>query len=105
MFWACTAEEGTKFPVNPFDRVNLGYDGLFGARTMFYHLDPLVRDGGKLISTLEVPVLNTEAVGSQWVESGTVVVVLLGWLWVVWKMTTGGLRKSELKISDEKKKS
>lgn len=104
VFWACTAEEGTKFPVNPFDRVNLGYDGLFGARTMFYHLDPVVGDGGKLVSTLEVPVLNTEAAGSRWVESGTVVVVLLGWLWVVWKMT-GGLRKGGLKISNEKKKS
>jgi hypothetical protein len=104
VFWACTAEEGTKFPVNPFDRVNLGYDGLFGTRTMFYHLDPVVKDGGKLVSTLKVPVLNTEAIGSRWVESGTVVVVLLGWMWVVWKML-GGWKKSGLSTSDKKKKS
>ena len=104
VFWACTAEEGTKFPVNPFDRVNLGYDGLFGTRTMFYHLDPVVKDGGKLVSTLKVPVLNTEAIGSEWVESGTVVVVLLGWMWVVWKMV-GGWKRSGLSTSDKKKKS
>ncbi|KAF2012773.1 PIG-X-domain-containing protein, partial [Aaosphaeria arxii CBS 175.79] len=39
-FWACAAEDGTKFAVNPFDRVNLGYEGLFGARTKFVHLSP-----------------------------------------------------------------
>ncbi|KAI4123681.1 MAG: hypothetical protein LQ347_006059, partial [Umbilicaria vellea] len=33
VFWACTAEEGSKMSVNPFDRVNLGYDGLFGPKT------------------------------------------------------------------------
>lgn len=102
IFWACTAEEGTKFPVNPFDKVNLGYDGLFGARTMFYYLDPVAQADGKLISRLEVPVLNTEARGRQWVESGTVGVVLLGWAWVVWKMSGGwrrgrGLRKGKKK--------
>ncbi len=80
LFWACTAEEGTKFPVNPFDRVNLGYDGLFGGRTMFYHLDPASDlageegnlDGRRLVQRLQVPVLNTEAWGADWVEWGTV---------------------------------
>lgn len=102
VFWACTAEEGTKFPVNPFDRVNLGYDGLFGARTMLYHLDSVVEEGGRLVSSLEVPVLNTETVGARWVESGTVGVVLVGWLWVVWKMT-GRWRKGGRGVSEGKK--
>jgi hypothetical protein len=88
LFWACTAEEGTKFPVNPFDRVNLGFEGLFGSRTMFYHLDPAA-GMGKLVERLDVPVLDLKGVGAQWVESGTVVVVLLGWCWVVWKMVSG----------------
>ena len=89
VFWACTAEEGTKFPVNPFDRVNLGYEGLFGARTMFYHLDPAPLEGERLVETLKVPVLGLDAPGAAWVESGTVLVVLLGWVWVVRKMLVG----------------
>jgi hypothetical protein len=103
VFWACTAEEGTKFPVNPFDRVNMGYDGLFGARTMFYHVDPVAGGDGRLVSRLEVPVLSTEAAGRRWVEGGTVAVVLLGWVWVVWKMS-GGWRRARRGVSEVKKK-
>ncbi len=98
LFWACTAEEGTKFPVNPFDRVHLGYEGLFGGRTMFYHLDPDPDPGlgagssqqgsgrARLVQRLQVPVLNTEAWAAEWVEWGTVGVVMLGFLWVVWRL-------------------
>ncbi|KFZ04250.1 hypothetical protein V501_09212, partial [Pseudogymnoascus sp. VKM F-4519 (FW-2642)] len=38
LFWACEADEESKLEGNPFDRVNLGYDGLFGDKTLFYHL-------------------------------------------------------------------
>lgn len=99
LFWACTAEEGTKFPVNPFDRVNLGYEGLFGGRTMFYHLDPAPAPApdlgaagrgeegrGKLVQRIQVPVLNTQAWGAERLEWGTVGVVMLGFLWVVWRL-------------------
>ena len=85
IFWACTADEGTKFPVNPFDRVNLGYDGLFGPRTMFYHLEVQSRNG-TMVEELDVPVLDRGAVGSAWVESGTVLVIMLGFVWVLWKL-------------------
>ncbi|MCJ1361505.1 protease B nonderepressible form [Acarospora aff. strigata] len=86
VFWACTAEEGTKMSVNPFDRANLGYDGLFGPRTMFYHLQPTAvgNGNGSLVETLRVPVL--DAGKTEWVERGTVVVVLLGFLWVCWRL-------------------
>ena len=55
---------------------------------MFYHLDPAA-GVGKLVERLDVPVLDLEGAGAKWVESGTVVVVLLGWCWVVWKMVSG----------------
>ncbi|MCJ1476894.1 protease B nonderepressible form [Lambiella insularis] len=87
VFWACTAEEGSKMSVNPFDRVNLGYEGLFGPRTMFYHLSPdLGRENetGRLVERLAVPVLATER--AAWVEAGTVVVVLAGFAWVLWTL-------------------
>ncbi|KAJ9642854.1 protease B nonderepressible form [Coniosporium tulheliwenetii] len=64
VFWACTANEGTRMAVNPFDRVNLGYDGLFGDRTMFYHVPPSPSGNGteggrsRLVETLQVPVLD-----------------------------------------------
>lgn len=85
VFWACTAEEGSKMSVNPFDRVNLGYDGLFGPRTMFYHLTPDAGgDGESLVERLAVPVLDLDRTG--WVEQGTVAVVVMGALWVCWKL-------------------
>ncbi len=83
---------------NPFDRADLGYESLFGARTMFYHLQPnaseaamgdeVVRrseaggEKGILVEKLQVPVLDLE--GTRWVEGVTVGVVVLGCLWVGW---------------------
>lgn len=76
---------------NPFDRVNLGYDGLFGPRTMFYHLQP-ASGGGSLLEEIKVPVLDLEGSKMRWVESGTVAMVVLGFLWVCLKLlpVTGG---------------
>lgn len=89
VFWACPAEEGTKMTNNPFDRTNLGYDGLFGPRTMFYHLTPQLAAGGngtktRLDEVLEVPVLNSDMVYN--VELGTAMIVLLGVLWILGKL-------------------
>ena len=90
LFWACTADEGSKFAINPFDRTNLGYDGLFGPRTMFYHLSPKYpshergnewTDG---YSVIDVPVLKQGY--ADWVEMGTAAVILLGFGWVMWKL-------------------
>jgi hypothetical protein len=104
LFWACTADEGSKFPINPFDRVNLGYDGLFGPKTMFYHLNPTLSPSianvivcaeneeaggmfgvncvGRLVNRLSVPVLDLG--GSRYVEIGTAAAVGVGFLWVMW---------------------
>jgi len=102
VFWACVADEGTKFPINPFDRVNIGYDGLFGPKTMFYHLSP---EGDRLMNTISVPVLDLDK--SKYVEIGTAAVVLLGFIWLLWclfgvwmKEGYGSRRKEEV----EKKK-
>ncbi|EON66513.1 hypothetical protein W97_05758 [Coniosporium apollinis CBS 100218] len=96
VFWACTADEGTRMVVNPFDRVNLGYDGLFGDRTMFYHVPPSPGNGtwtgreaeGRLVETLQVPVLDLRQ--AWYVEWGTVVAVVVGTAWVCWKLWRGG---------------
>ncbi|KAF2490460.1 PIG-X-domain-containing protein [Lophium mytilinum] len=82
VFWACRAEEGSKMTVNPFDRVNLGYDGLFGPKTMFYHVPPA--DVGGLVERIDVPVLDLDRAG--YVEWGTVAAVVLGVAWVCWKL-------------------
>lgn len=92
IFWACPADEGTKFNTNPFDRANLGYDGLFGTKTMFYHVPPAPAMGEAeegLLLGLEVPVLNAEA-NRGWVGIATVAVVVAGFTWVVWKVLGGG---------------
>lgn len=92
VFWACPTEEGTKMGTNPFDRVHLGYEGLFGPRTMFYHLrpehSPRVGSGNSpaegLVESVQVPVL--EAGWDVGVEWGTLVVVVVGFMWVVGKL-------------------
>lgn len=93
VFWACTTEEGTKFPSSPFERVNLGYDGLFGPRTVFWHVDPQSSAAGaarRLTSEVRVPVLDTE--GAGWVAAGTAAAVLLGFSWIAWKLAQVYLR-------------
>lgn len=69
---------------NPFDRVNLGYDGLFGPRTMFYHLQS-TSEGKLLTEELTVPAMDLTR--AAWVDSATVGVVLLGFVWVCWKLS------------------
>lgn len=86
LFWACTADSGTKFTVNPFDRVNLGYDGLFGPRTMFYHLEPRVYEGSRLVEEVKVPILDTRRMGYTVTELVTGLVVLGGFLYVAIKV-------------------
>ena len=91
VFWACTAEDGTKFPVNPFDRTQLGFEGLFGPRTMFYHVQPSPQDNqaGRLVETISLPVLNTQAMSQSTIENLTVATILLGFLYVLWKVGPG----------------
>jgi hypothetical protein len=79
LFWACDADEETIFSNNPFDRLNVGYDNLFGPKTMFYHLTP---DGERLTNLISVPVLDLDQ--SKYVELGTAGIVLLGFSWVIW---------------------
>ncbi|XXH04764.1 hypothetical protein Hte_011186 [Hypoxylon texense] len=93
MFWACTAEDGTKFPNNPFDRVNLGYDGLFGPRTIFWHVDPQPNVGENLYHKIQVPVLDLAK--SPLIGGGTTAAVLAGFLFVVWKLLSVCLGSSE----------
>ncbi|KAJ5165330.1 uncharacterized protein N7500_007160 [Penicillium coprophilum] len=87
VFWACTTEDGTKMGVNPFDRTNLGWDGLFGPRTMFYQLQPA---GNRLVEEIDVPVLRIEGGDSyfqgKYIEFGTCVAISLGFMWVLWQL-------------------
>ncbi|KAI1612194.1 PIG-X [Exophiala viscosa] len=107
VFWACTAEEGTKFPVNPFDRTQLGYDGLFGPRTMFYHLEPSpqTQPAGKLVERIAVPVLDTQSSSLRTIELVTVTTIVLGFLWVLLKLNlVPRLAASRVKQTSDVKK-
>ncbi|QKX60892.1 uncharacterized protein TRUGW13939_08038 [Talaromyces rugulosus] len=94
VFWACTADDGTKMGINPFDRVNVGFDGLFGPKTMFFQLHPETKNNSRLVEDLPVPVLQTAEGDVAWpgktvyqqVELGTVVAIVLGFVWVLWKL-------------------
>ncbi|KAF1957372.1 PIG-X-domain-containing protein [Byssothecium circinans] len=80
VFWACRAEEGSKMAVNPFDRLHLGYEGLFGPRTRFMHVGPAGKE--ELVEWIDVPVLDLGR--TRWVEEGTVGVVLVAFLGLCW---------------------
>lgn len=84
VFWACKGIEGSKYSVNPFDRVHLGYDGLFGPRTSFHHLnlEHTSGDGGYL--SFGIPILDRQ--WARTIEVGTACAVLLGFLWVLLKL-------------------
>lgn len=105
VFWACSVEEGTLFPNSPFDRTNLGYDGLFGPRTMFWHLNP-ESDDGLLNHRIRVPVLDLKK--ADWISAGTAAVVLLGFAYVVFKLVSvywrSGHGDQKSSAASEKKK-
>jgi len=102
VFWACIAEEGSKFASSPFDRTNIGYDGLFGPKTMFYNIKPV----GDVVGyeELAVPVLDLNR--AAWVETGTVMVIVCGTLWVLLKLFQGLLKdlRVQKQVRDSKKK-
>jgi hypothetical protein len=100
--------------VNPFDRVNLGWEGLFGPRTMFYHLHPSpFRFGNekanttmplRLVEEIQVPVLQVpegqaEALQARRIEISTVVVIVAGFIWILWKLAlvvrASGIRRNK----------
>lgn len=103
VFWACSTDEGSKMGVNPFDRVNLGWDGLFGANTMFYQIHPSAasENGSSLVEKIDVPVLQLSEEGllfnSRMIELGTVVAIVLGFGWVLWKLFLVGVQKKDTK--------
>lgn len=119
VFWACPAITEDPLGGNPFDRRNLGYEGLFGENTIFYHLSPGHGDVGgevgregvgegreKMTNELKVPVLDME--GTKYVEVGTAGVVIVGFLWVLWVLggvwREKGYGKGKGVVGKEKKK-
>jgi len=90
VFWACTAEDGTKMSSSPFDRTNLGYESLFGERTYFYHVPPAA-DTKRIVETVQVPVLDLDK--SWYAEWGTMVAVVMGVLWVALKLGQVAFKK------------
>ena len=108
VFWACSPEEDddAALGINPFDRVKLGWDEMFGPRTLFYQLHP---NSDRLVEELDVPVLQLKEGGGFFqtsnIEMTTSVVIVLGFLWVLWRLvrvawssglgSDGGSRRSD----------
>ncbi|RPA98648.1 PIG-X-domain-containing protein [Choiromyces venosus 120613-1] len=85
VFWACRSEEWKKMTVNPFDRLHLGWEDLFPEQVMYYHLTPTPHEGSEgTWGSINVPVLELE--NAEMIKIGTVAVVGLGFLWVLFKI-------------------
>jgi len=104
VFWACHAEEAEMMVANPFDRVHLGYEALFGRETRFIHVQPALEGNGmaagRLVEWINVPVLDTRKSG--WVEGGTVGVVMVAFLGLCWVLFGG--RGGRTKVVEAKKR-
>ena len=93
VFWACAGGaggdgdgDGGVFAKSPFDRAHLGYDGLFEQKTLFWHVDPVPEPGAgvggdSLMNVVIVPVADVEQTG--WVSPVTLLVIMLGFGWVL----------------------
>ncbi|KAH6200688.1 hypothetical protein HBI15_192290 [Parastagonospora nodorum] len=92
VFWACRADEGAKMAANPFDRVHLGYEALFGLKTRFMHVEPAK---GDLVAWIDVPVLDLGRTG--WVEVGTVGTAVCAFLGLCWVLFGRGGRGEKTK--------
>lgn len=90
-FWACRAESGAQHPSNPFDRVHLGYEGLFGPKTRFMTVQPEVKGEQELVEWIKVPVLDTRQAG--WVGPGTMGAVFVAFLGLCWVLFGSGANK------------
>lgn len=86
VFWACQSAEDAPFSGNPWDRTSLGYDGLFGPETVYWHAEPRPGTLGEdaLFITAKVPVLPTEKSG--WVETATAATIVVGFAWVLFSL-------------------
>lgn len=87
VFWACSTAQEQVMASSPFDRVDLGWEGLFGPKTsLFYQVQPS-SSSSPLVETIRVPVLKIQGdwgvFGARSVETGTVLVIVLGTLWVL----------------------
>ncbi|KAJ5804057.1 uncharacterized protein N7518_000360 [Penicillium psychrosexuale] len=108
VFWACTSEDSTKMSVNPFDRTHLGWDSLFGPRTLFYQLQPT---GDRLVEEIDVPVLRLEGeegyFQGKYIELGTCAVISLGFIWVLWRLArvawSSGVGNKPVETAHDKK--
>lgn len=84
---------------NPFDRINLGYDGLFGPKTMFYHIPPSPAEGGTTtLDMISVPFLDAARAEGMGVRAGTLAAVLVGFAWVCWQLLRGRSTVGEGKV-------
>ncbi|KAG7114950.1 Protein pbn1 like protein [Verticillium longisporum] len=102
VFWACDAGEGAEFPSTPFERANLGYDALFGPKTVFWHVEPRPRAGDRLLSHVRVPVLDAD--DAPWVRVGTAAAVVLGFGWVLWVLVRAFLATGHSRQTGSAKK-
>ncbi|KAI5795199.1 PIG-X [Geopyxis carbonaria] len=96
VFWACRSGDWSQMGNNPFDRARLGWEHLFPEQTMFYHLSP----SDDAWNFINAPILNLQY--TEIVKSGTVVVIIGGFLWIIWKLlaaiqgrNTAGEKKSQ----------
>jgi hypothetical protein len=121
VFWACTTDSETEPSTNPFDRTHLGLESQFTPGTLFYYLhadsaSSSSSSEGGIVEEINVPVLTIEdgeegVLQARRIELGTVVVVVLGFVWVLWKLgvvfTTSGVgrgKRSEGGEGERKKK-
>lgn len=95
LFYACPAPlHASPNTNNPFDRLHLGYDGLFTPDTIFHHILPMAGSGQGVLE-IDVPVLDVGYASQGTVQAWTGMVVVSGFLWVCWRLFAGARKKEK----------
>lgn len=85
LFWSCVVEpEAYDFSTNPFQGSRLARDMSFAKNTVFYYLTPSPDSLHHSYHVVTVPVLDKKY--ARTVDSGTTIVILIGFGWILWKL-------------------
>ncbi|KAK7205735.1 PIG-X [Myxozyma melibiosi] len=101
IFWACDGSDENSMTMGPFDNNGLGLEKYFDPGTSFHYLTPNMTISSpdahtELITELSIPVVPLESY--KYVQPWTVVVILVGCFWIIYKaicgyVRDGGIRK------------
>lgn len=104
IFWACNGSDETSMLSGPFDSNSLGHEKYFAPGTSFHYLLPNMTlstpdNHTELVTKLSIPVVPLESY--KYVQPWTVIFILLGCVWITYKVICGYIRDGGIRKRNE----